>query len=91
MTDNYEFKGDDVSAPARRCIAVTPTDNDDLGVVTKAIFVGVQGDVSLVPVDNPDNVGVVFRNVPAGSWLPVRARRVRATGTTATNLIALLP
>jgi hypothetical protein len=79
------------SAPARRCIAITPTDSDDVGVATKAVYVGVAGDVSLVAYDNPDNTGVLFKNVPAGSWLPVRARRIRATGTTATNIIALLP
>jgi hypothetical protein len=81
---------DHVSAPARRCIAVTPSDSDNLGAVTKAVYVGVEGDVSLVPIDNPDNAGILFKNVPSGSWLPVRARRIRATGTTATNLVAFL-
>jgi hypothetical protein len=41
----YNFKGD-VPRPARRCITVTPIDSGDLGLVTRAIFVSAQGDVT---------------------------------------------
>ncbi|WP_176473186.1 spike base protein, RCAP_Rcc01079 family [Sphingomonas lenta] len=35
-----------------------------------------------------DDADVVFRNVPAGALLRVRASHVRATGTTATDILA---
>lgn len=74
------------SGPAERAEPITPDDDNDLPFQTRAIYVGVAGDVSLVP-----RVGdaVTFTAVPAGTVLPVRADRVRATGTTATNLVAL--
>lgn len=37
-----------------------------------------------------DAGGVTFRNMPSDSLLPVLARRVLATGTTAADLLALL-
>lgn len=48
----------------------------------------------LVPSDTADApagaAGVTFRNLPSGSLLPVRARRVLATGTTAADMLVLL-
>lgn len=47
--------------------------------------------MALVAIDAPAGAGgVTFRNLPPGSLLPVRARRVLATGTTAADLLALL-
>ena len=51
-----------------------------------AIYVGVAGDVTVV---NTAGQTALFKAVPAGTLLPVEASRVNATGTTATNLIAL--
>ena len=47
--------------------------------------------VALAETDAPAGAdGVTFRNLPSGSLLPVRARRVLATGTTAADLLVLL-
>jgi hypothetical protein len=66
---------------------VTPSDTVDLDRVTQAIWVGGAGDVAAV---RPDNLmpGVIAA-VPAGSWLPLATRRINATGTTATAILAL--
>ncbi len=50
-----------------------------------AIYVGVGG--TIVALIN--GAAVTFLNAQSGSILPIRATRVNATGTTATNLVAL--
>ena len=91
MSDSFKNQTDSVESPARRVAAFVPDDGIDLGEVTKGIYVGTGGDLALVAVDAPANApAVVFRNLPAGALLPVRARRVAATGTTASDLLALL-
>jgi len=75
-----------LTAPARDAVAVVPNDSTDLSVLPRALFIGQTGDVSAVLAGGQS---LVFRNVQAGSILPVRAVRVNATGTTATDLVAL--
>lgn len=76
-------------APARKAAAVTPHDTNNLADYCSALFIGVAGDVALIPVGSADETPVVFKNCAAGSILPVQARLVRATATTATNIVAL--
>lgn len=66
--------------------AVTPSDSADLANVTRAIYVGGAGAIAVV---SPTGQTVTFSAVPVGTLLPIRAARVKATGTTATNLVAL--
>lgn len=75
-----------MSDPARRCAAVTPSDSTDLGPV-RGLYVGVTGNVAIMAKGN--DAAVTWVGVPAGSVLPVRAQRVMATGTTATDIVAL--
>lgn len=66
--------------------AVTPNDGADLSIgQALGLYIGVTGDVAL---DTPNSSNVVFKAVPVGV-LNVAATRVRATGTTATNIVAL--
>jgi hypothetical protein len=65
---------------------VTTADGSDLPIApTRALYVGVAGDVK---VDMADGTTVTFKNAPAGV-LPVSVKRVYATGTAATNILAL--
>ena len=50
------------------------------------LYVGVTGDVKVKTTAGND---VVFTGVPAGSFMPVQVKQVFATGTTATNIVAL--
>ena len=81
-------------------VAISPVDsflvNNDLR--SSCIYVGVAGDVAVVMqgvrgsngIEPPTTANtVVFKNVPAGSILPVIIDFVASTGTTATNLVAL--
>jgi hypothetical protein len=69
-----------------RAAAVTPNDGADLTNVTRGIYVGGSGDLSVV---TPDGDSVTFKAVPVGTFAAIRVARVMATGTTATNLVAL--
>jgi len=51
------------------------------------IYVGVTGDVSVDTVRG--NTALIFKNFTQGQILPVMVRRVRSTGTTATDMVAL--
>ena len=73
------------AAPARKFVAVVPSDATFLPAGCRGIYVGVTGDVSL---NDEDNVNTVFTAVPVG-FMPCGARRVNSTGTTATNMVAL--
>ena len=91
MPDDFSGYADSAGAPARRVAAITPSDAVDLADTPKAIYVGTGGDVALVAAGAPAGAAaVVFRNLPSGALLPVRARRVAATATTAADLLALL-
>jgi hypothetical protein len=66
--------------------AVTPSDSVDLAYITRAIYVGGAGDVSVL---NASGATVVFTAVPAGTVLPISTARIRASGTGATAIVAL--
>ncbi|KQS05154.1 hypothetical protein ASG11_04075 [Sphingomonas sp. Leaf357] len=87
MADQFSNSADQVSAPATRAVAVVPHDTNGLSDVPKALYVGTGGNITLRGVGG--GADVVFRNVAGGSVLPVRAAFVRATGTSAADLIAL--
>ena len=76
------------SSPARRAQSITPNDSADLSTYAKALYVGGEGDVAVVPIEAPDDTPVVFASHPVG-YLPVQVRRVMATSTTATSIVAL--
>lgn len=77
-----------VSAPALDGFAIAPHADQPLPRVTKAIFIGVGGDLRVrLAIANAD---LTFRNLPSGSILDVRASHVRVAGTTASDLVALV-
>lgn len=86
MPDPFAHFSDDPSAPARAPYAVMPSDTDPLPSVPRGIYVGTGGDVTLRGIGA--SADVVYRNLPDASYIAVRAAYVRATGTTAANLIA---
>lgn len=70
---------------ASGAIAVTPSDSGALAS-TQALYIGVTGDVT-VDMDN-SATAVLFKAHPVGYML-ASVTRVYATGTTATNILAL--
>lgn len=71
---------------AVNCIAITPADADLVQPV-RAIYVGGSGNLR---ISDTGGGAVTFSNVPAGVILPVMARRIWSTGTTASNIVGLI-
>lgn len=85
MVDLFENYSGGLDAPAGAGFAITPNDSADLDQVTRALYVGEAGNVSVTMARG----GVVtFFNVPAGTVLPIRVSRVRVA-TTASALVGL--
>ncbi len=78
---------DDLDSPAYFAAAVAPNDGSDLSIVTRGLYVGVSGNVSVLMAG--DGGAVTFTAVPAGAVLPIAVSRVKATGTTATSIVAI--
>jgi len=87
MADAFATSADAAYAPATRAAAIVPHDTNPLSDISKAIYVGSGGDVTVRAVR--DGADHAWKAVPAGSILPVRASHVRATGTTAGDLLGL--
>lgn len=64
-------------------IAVTPSNNTDLSDYIRAVTIGTAGGV--IVYDGWDGVTYTTGPLPVGTY-PMLARRIRATGTTATGL-----
>lgn len=75
------------AVPAYSAAAVTPSDTVDLTNVTRGLYIGTAGNVSVNMYES--GAAVVFTGVPAGTVLPIRVTRVLATNTTASNIVAL--
>lgn len=83
----FENLADTPIAPALRCFPINPDNSTELETVTKAIYVGSGGDITLRSAEG--DTDVTFRNVPGGYILDVRVRAIRSSGTTATDLVGL--
>ncbi len=74
------------TTPANTFAAVTTSDTANLASTARALFVGTAGNMVVV---GADGVAVTFKNVAAGTLLPLNAVRVNATSTTAADIVAL--
>ena len=84
--DIFETHSAGLSSPAINAAAVTPSDAEPLAQPSRALYVGGDGDVSVVMMGGGT---VTFSGVAAGSLLPIRVAYVRATATTATDILAI--
>ncbi|MFK5980274.1 MAG: hypothetical protein QM488_15435 [Rhizobiaceae bacterium] len=87
MKDRFETRSADINGSAVDGFAITPDDASELDEITRAIFIGTAGDVAIVLASNTE---LLFRNVGSGTILPIRARFVKATGTSAADLLGLV-
>ena len=86
MNDTYAGLYTPQNYPAFQSAAVTPSDSADLATTARMIYVGGTGNISMTLLN--DTSPVTFNSLPVG-WYPFRAKRIYATGTTATNIVAL--
>lgn len=85
MDDFSSFEANLIS-PARGGQQVTPSDSVDLTKLTKAVYVGQSGDLSVIMEDGSP---LTFEAVAAGTLLPIRVSRVMSTGTSANGIIGV--
>jgi len=69
--------------------SVTPNDTEDLSAVTNGIYLGAKGDLQVTLEHMGDGESITFVGLPAGTIHPLRVKRVWATNTTATDIIAV--
>tara|TARA_R110001632_G_scaffold162530_2_gene280931 strand:+ start:12887 stop:13141 length:255 start_codon:yes stop_codon:yes gene_type:complete len=74
-----------VTYQAIKSVDVTPDDSQDLAIIGAIIFVGTGGNLEVTTVSGDT---VIYKNLPDAYTLPVQVRRVKATNTTATDIIA---
>lgn len=66
--------------------AIAPSDTVEFTNASRAIYVGAGGNLVVVLISGDE---LTLKNVPSGSLLPLRAKRVASTNTTAADLVAL--
>lgn len=91
MADRFSTHEPQLDSPADRGFSITPDNDDDLALNTRMIYVGGAGDITVIMAGETNDANtLLFKAVPVGTVLPIRVRRVLATGTTATLLLGLL-
>lgn len=80
------FKATQDATTYNSAAAVTPSDSANLPLnPTRGIYIGVAGDFKATM---EDATTATFSNLPVGVY-PFKVQRVFATGTAATNIVAL--
>lgn len=73
---------------AGKAAAVTPSDTEDI-MPTNGIYVGAAGDLQVTLKGMPDGESIIFKGLVAGMIHPIKAKRIWAASTTATNILAV--
>lgn len=87
MADRFATQIDSLTQPARDAFAITPHASNEIDPLPKAIYVGTGGNITLRAVGSTSDV--LFKNVASGQILDVRAQYIRASGTTAADIVGL--
>ena len=81
-----DYSGDGNGNPAIYAFDISPSDSIELAAYPRAIWVGGAGNLALVTTGGST---VTLQGIVAGTLLPIRAKKVLSTGTTATLLVGL--
>ncbi len=87
MSAEDKFPFDEENSPALNAMLVTPDDSGELSMITRALFIGIGGNIKCILKNDSDPV--TFNNIVSGSILPLRVKKVFDTDTTALNIIGL--
>lgn len=86
MPDTFENFSAGLNSPAFDAFVVSPDDNVALPHVTRAIYVGGGGDLTITMAHGQT---VTFTAVQPGMMYPLRCSAVLLTGTTASGIVGL--
>lgn len=84
MPDPFLYHALGVESPATGALAVTPSDSTDLPTTIRSLTIGTAGG-TVAFIGSRDGQTYSTGPLPVGSY-PLLARRILATGTTATGL-----
>lgn len=73
-----------LSAPWLHSFAISKHDSNNLDHASRGVFVGTGGNVVVITIYDET---VAFNNVPDGTLLPVVAKRINSTNTTASDFV----
>jgi hypothetical protein len=77
-----------LQGPSTHLVAITPSDSTDLSAEKfKALWVGGAGNIAVLAVN--DSSAVTISGVAAGTLIPIMAKKVMSTNTTATLIVGL--
>ena len=81
IADQYSNQHSILSAPVR-VSTVTPSDSADLTHYCYCVWLSAAGDIKIDGI--VEGTAVVIPGVPANQWVPLAAKRIYNTDTTAT-------
>ncbi len=73
------------SMKAKDAIVITPSDSTTIEP-TSGIYIGISGDIAVTMKNGND---AIFKSLAAGVIHPLCVTKVKATGTTASNILAV--
>lgn len=85
------YSSQEIQVPSfpSHAFAITTSDVDTYDPPVN-VYVGVAGNVAIVPSRGDGSTAVTFVGLAAGSVLPCKALKVMATNTTATTLVGIV-
>ncbi|HYH69007.1 MAG TPA: hypothetical protein VD866_30210 [Urbifossiella sp.] len=86
MADQFSTHRPGLASPYEHAAEITTHNTNELATYCRAIYVGGSGNLRVTTVRGDT---ITLTGVVVGTIIPVRAKVVFATGTTATNLVAL--
>jgi hypothetical protein len=85
-TDDFAGLSTGLDGPLDHIAIVATSDGTDLAHESRAIYIGVAGDLKIT-TDGGETVVIPSGVLAVGVPHPIRATRIWATGTTATNIV----
>lgn len=86
MSDPFERHSPGLNAPAFGAFQITPDDATPLPNVTRAIYVGGEGNLTVTMAHGQT---VTLTAVQPGMMYPLRCKEVHQTGTSASGIVGL--
>ncbi len=75
-------------APALTAVAITPSDSTQLLPYPRALWIGGDGDLTVIMEGDNSNTPIAFVGVFGGTWMPLRVKKVMAA-TTASDIVGV--
>jgi hypothetical protein len=86
MADQFARQPVELDSPGRQFFAITPTNNVDIPLRPRALWVGVAGSITC---RGDGGIDVLFSNLTVG-WHPIGPVQIQATGTTASGIVGVV-